>query len=355
MLFLNKNLISIDIGSSCVKMLELSGRGTKTVKTTGIEILEPGVVMNGRIEDPQALTNAISNLAKKLKIVTKGRRCALSMGGNSIVVKRAVFENVNDEMDLNEQVRYEAEQHFQYDLEELFWDYYAMKEFSDGSGTPVIICGAKQEVVQSYIQVIRDLGMRVGVIDSDVLCIANMFNHNYGDVKGLSAVVNVGASGTSVSLVFNGQYLYTRDIATGGDYYTQMISQNLGIDRNQAENLKVTAASSSGETPQDLMNALNELNEQLVSEVGQCVDFYFQSGEAPQEVEDLENIFLVGGGARVLGLDAALAAKYKVPVNVLNPFHKIEVNPKKIEMEYLLTQGHLYGVSVGLGLREMND
>lgn len=355
MLFLNKNLISIDIGSSCVKMLELTGRGQKTVKSSGIELLEPGVVVNGRIEDPAALTTALSNLAKKLKIMTKGRRCALSLGGNSIVVKRSVLENVDDQLQLNEQVRYEAEQHFQYDLEELFWDYYPLKEFSTEGSTPVIICGAKQEIVQSYIQVVRDLGMRVGVIDSDILCIANMFNHNYGEVEGLSAIVNVGASGSSVSLVFNKQYLYTREIPTGGDYYTQTISNSLGIDKNQAENLKVTAASSSGETPQDLMNVLNELNEQMVSEVGQCIDFYFQSGDVPHEIEELDNIFLVGGGARVLGLDAALAAKNNVPVNVLNPFHKIDVNPKKIELEYILTQGHLYGVSVGLGLRQMSE
>jgi type IV pilus assembly protein PilM len=355
MLFLNKNLISIDIGTSCVKMIELTGRSTKTVKTSGVEVLEPGIVVNGRIEDQPALVAALNRLAKKLKIITKGRRCALSLGGNSIVVKRALLENINDEMDLNEQVRYEAEQHFQYDLEELFFDYYPMKEFANDTGTPVIICGAKQEIVQSYIEAVRELGMRVGVIDSDVLCLANMFQHNYGEVQGLSAIVNVGASGTSVSLMFDGQYLYTREIPTGGDYYTSQISESLGIDKNQAENLKVTAASSSGETPQDLMNALGEINEQLVNEIGQCVDFYFQSGEAPQEVEDLENIFLVGGGARVLGLDAALAAKNNVPVNVLNPFHKIEVNSKKIGMDYILTQGHLYGVSVGLGLREMND
>ena len=161
MLFFNKNLISIDIGSSCVKMVELTGRNTKNLKSSGVEMLEPGIVVNGRIEDPQALTKAISALAKKLKIITKGRRCSLSLGGNSIVVRRALLESVGDENDLYEQVRFEAEQHFQYDLDELFWNYHALKEYEQGGMLPVVICGAKQEVVQSYIQVVRDLGMRV--------------------------------------------------------------------------------------------------------------------------------------------------------------------------------------------------
>ena len=355
MFFLNKNLISIDIGSSCVKLIEVTGGSKKVVKSTGIEVLEQGVVVNGRVEDSTALIAALTRLTKRMKISTKGRRCSLALGGNSVLVKRTVVEGVKDELELSEQVKYEMEQHFQYDLEELFFDYYEMKEFSDESGVPLILCGVKQEVVQSYIEAVRALGMRVGVIDSDILCLANMFQYNYGEIDGLSALVNIGASGSSVSLIYEGQYLYTREVATGGEFYTSELSKKLGIDRNQAENLKVTAASSSGETPQDLINALGELNEQLVNEIGQCVDFYFQSGEAPPQIENLNNIFLVGGGARVLGLDAALAAKNNVPVNVLNPFHKMDVNSKKVGMDYILTQGHLYGVSVGLGLRAIND
>ena len=72
----------------------------------------------------------------------------------------------------------------------------------------LILCGVKQEVVQSYIEAVRALGMRVGVIDSDILCLANMFQYNYGEIDGLSALVNIGASGSSVSLIYEG-HIYT--------------------------------------------------------------------------------------------------------------------------------------------------
>lgn len=355
MLFLNKNLIGIDVGTSCVKLVELNGGKNKLVKIAGLELLPLGCVVNGIVEEPEVLKEAIKRLAKRLKLTLRGRRCALSLGGSSIVVKRSVFEKIESEEDLAEQVRYQAEQHFQFDLDELFYDHYPMKEYAYEGGTPVIICGAKQVLVQSYVKVVRDLGMRVGVIDSDILCLANMFEYNYSDAVGLNTIVNIGASGTSVSLIYGNQYLYTREIPTGGDYYTQHISSELGIDREQAESLKVSAGTASGATPRELINALGELNEQLTGEISQCVDFYFQSGEAPVEVEDIERIFLVGGGARVLGLDATLAAKNNVNVEILNPFHKVQVKTSKSVADYILTQGHLYGVSVGLGLRSMND
>ena len=67
MFFLNKNLISIDIGSSCVKLIEVTGGSKKVVKSTGIEVLEQGVVVNGRVEDSTALIAALTRLTKRMK------------------------------------------------------------------------------------------------------------------------------------------------------------------------------------------------------------------------------------------------------------------------------------------------
>jgi type IV pilus assembly protein PilM len=99
---------------------------------------------------------------------------------------------------------------------------------------------------------------------------------------------------------------------------------------------------------------MGEVNEQLVHEVQMAIDYFLQSGEAPPEV-GLSAVYLTGGGSRVLGLDAALAASLELPVQVVNPFQRVEIDQKRVQMDYVLMQGHLYGVAVGLALRSMND
>jgi Tfp pilus assembly PilM family ATPase len=63
---------------------------------------------------------------------------------------------------------------------------------------------------------------------------------------------------------------------------------------------------------------------------------------------------MVGEGSRCSGLDAALAATFQVPVNLINPFHQIATNAKQ-ENEIIKDKGHHFGVAVGLGLRHMGD
>jgi len=197
--------------------------------------------------------------------------------------------------------------------------------------------------------------MRCGVVDCDVFSTSNMFEYNYGVVPGLAAIINVGASTTQVSVVAGGEYLYTRDVPIGGDEYTYQISEVLGIDQGNAETLKVAASLGDNSAPQELQQVIGDLNDQLVSEIQMTLDYFSQSGEVSLEDSKMNNLFLTGGSSRVLGLDAALAAAVQVPVQILNPFQNIEVNPKKFQMNYILMQGHLYGVAVGLGMRAMSD
>ena len=174
-------------------------------------------------------------------------------------------------------------------------------------------------------------------------------------VKGLIAIVNVGCTSTQVSLLLNGDYLYTRDVPIGGEEFTRRIVDTMGIDRAQAESLKVSSSQGEDNVPPELNSILTEINDQLVAEVRMTVDFYFQSGELPADVGGVNYVFMTGGSCRVLGLDAALAASMQLPVQIINPFQRVDINPRRFEMDYILMQGHLYGVAVGLGMRSVGD
>lgn len=349
----NGPLIAIDIGSSAIKVVELTGSKTKKLSAIGLELLPSGAVVDGILQQPEAVEKVIAELLVKLKIKHKRRRVALSLGGSSVMIKKVEIAAVD--VELEEQAYATAEQHFQTDMGELEFDHFTLSErTAKEGGTPVVLVGAKREVVEPYVALIRRLGMRMGCIECNVFSTANMFEYNYGMMQGLMALINVGANSTQVSLMSHGDYLYTRDIAIAGEEYTRQIVEALSITRENAENLKVAVSQGDANVPPEVMKILGTINESLVNEIHATIDYFFQSGDAPTEAA-LAGVFLTGGGARILGLDAALAAVLQIPVTIVNPFQKIEISPKKFTVEYIMMQGHLYGVAVGLGLRTLGD
>lgn len=344
-------LIAIDVGSSAVKIVELSGGQSKKLLTMGMEIMPQGAITDGNIDNPELVAEVVRNLLKRLKISTRGRRVALSLGGSSVLIKRVmigVSENT-----LEEQIYYDVQQHFQVDPAEIYFDYVILGSAEPGKETPVLLVGSRRELVENYIAMVHALGMRAGVIECDVFSVSNMFEFNYGVVEALSAIVNVGAMVTQVALLSRGEYVYTRDIAIAGEEYSRRIMDALGCDRTSAEALKIGASLGANDVPPEVGQIITEINEQLVSEVHLTVDYFMQSGDS--QSGPLASVFLTGGGARALGLDAALAAVMQVPVQVVNPFQRINVNPRKFNVDTIMQQGHVYGVAVGLGLRALGD
>jgi type IV pilus assembly protein PilM len=356
MLFENKNLIAIDVGASCVKMLELTGGSSKNLKALGLKMLPEGLIRAGNIENPEELGKIIAGLAKELGIRLKGRRASVGLGGTSVLVRRILLDNAGDVFTVDEQIKQDFEQQFQLGIDELLTNYYldTGNELPDGR-IPVITAAAKQEVAHQYVTAVKSAGLKIGVIECGALALVNLLEFNYGQVPGLAAIVSVGAQSTQVVFTLFGQYYYHRDFPFGGSYYTEEIAKRLQIDKLKAENLKVTANSSQGETPIELIKIFGDLNAQVVNEISGTIEFFFSSNEIPSDISAVQSFFMTGGGSRVLGLDAAIAARFKAPVSLLTPFHKIGVKSKRFEMDYVLSQGHLYGNAVGLALRKFED
>jgi type IV pilus assembly protein PilM len=355
-MFFDRPFVAIDIGSSSVKIIEMTGGADKKLRAIGLEVLPPGAVVDGAIQEIDIVEEAVKKLIKRLNISTTGRRAAISLSGSSLLIKRVGFAPSSDEAEMHEQIYYEAEQHFQHDIDELYFDYFATTDEQNHEGLlPFLLVGAKRDMVEQYISLVRSIGMRIGVIDCDVFSSSNMLEHNYGVTDGLIGIVNIGASVSQVSIIYRGEYIYTRDIALAGEHYTQRISDNLSIDQENAESMKVSVSQGDGDVPENLNNVLQEVNSQLVTEIKMTLDYFFQSGEAPPEAQKIDQIFLSGGASKTLGLDATVASTLQIPVRIANPFHRVDINPKTFQMDYILSQGHLYSVAVGLALRNIKE
>jgi type IV pilus assembly protein PilM len=100
--------------------------------------------------------------------------------------------------------------------------------------------------------------------------------------------------------------------------------------------------------------AIQEINDQIAAEINTTLA-YFQSEEMSGRFEKVDHIFLAGGAASTLDLGSTISSVLRAPVQVINPFQRIDIKPSGIDMDYIMTQGSLFGISVGLGLRDFTD
>ena len=342
--------VGIDIGSTSIKLVELAGRGSRSLKSIGFEPLPAGAVQDGIIQQPETVAQHLKGLIKRLRIVPLGKRAAISLGGSAVVIKRIDIDT--SQGDFDDQVNHEAEQHFGDDLADMHFRYTKMATAQQSGLVPVVMVGVRHEFIMQHVNTIHAANLKVGVIDCDAFCLFNMYEHNYGVPSHLVAQINVGAHMTQIALAWQGIHLYSRDVSIGSEHYSKHLATSLGVDIKEAQTIKIKA-STGDSVPKEALKAISEINEQLIGEINMTFEYYFQSGEAPPG-SSIGEIAMVGGGSRCSGLDAALAATFQVPVNLINPFHQIATNAKQ-ENEIIKDKGHHFGVAVGLGLRHMGD
>ena len=355
-LFMNSNLLAIDIGTSSVKLLELAGKDSKRkVVAMGLEVLPRGAVVDGEIRNQKDVLAVIRRLLDQLQIETKNRRVAISVSGNAVILKRINFVP-DPELDLGEQLFDEAKQHFHNTLEDMYFRYQLIEsELNQDEGKTAVIVAAKIEIIEQYVQLVHELGMKVGLIDCDTFCLANMFEHNYPLKDTLAAIVNIGATSTQIFLTYNSEFLFSREFYIGGDHITEQIADKMVVDFENAESLKLSISSGEANLSDQIRPGIVEILDQISSEVNTTVSFFLESEEVPDSLQQLGYVYLCGGGGMTHFLAESISNSLKTPVQLINPFQQIDLGRFGDDMDMMLSQGALFGVAVGLALRKYND
>ncbi|MFK7872510.1 MAG: type IV pilus assembly protein PilM [Oligoflexales bacterium] len=332
-----QSVLAIDIGSSSVKIARID---RQRVSLIDHEVLPEECVVDGILQNGDVLYETLNDLLSRNGIGKYQRfltRVGLSLGGTAVLMKK--IDLAVSEGDIDTTVYYEAEQQLQHPLEELYVSYHLQERQENDYAYPIIVAGARREVVDDYVELLHRLDLKIGVIDCDSFCISNMFEANYGAQPGSIVLMNVGASSVQLNLIEEGFWVNSSEIPLGGHYYSRTLAGRLGVEASEAEAIKIACSSSSGGTT-EAMAVLQEVNQQLLEEMRRTLEFF--------GVQVLQSIFLSGGSSRILGLANTLSSGLGTTVNLLNPFLNIEL-PNRFESK--LKDSHLYANVIGLGLR----
>ena len=350
--FGSQSMVGLDIGSSTVKAVELSSKGKgKVFELThvGVARLAPEAIVQGAFLNSSAIVDAIREAVDSAKI--KSKNVAAAVCGHSVIVKKVSLPAMTRE-ELDEQIRWEAEQYIPFDVNEVNLDFQIL-ETSDGEGQmDVLLVAAKKDLIDDYVQVISEAGLTPAVIDVAAFAVENAFEANY-EVRPdeVVALVNIGAQVVNINILMDGTPVFTRDITTAGNHYTEEIQKTLSISFEEAERIKLGGKNSEDSqevVPQEVEKAMQSVTETVIGEISRSLDFF----SATSADSRIARVMLSGGSASVAGLKAAFHERTGLDVEIFNPLARM-VPSSNFDPDYLDELAPSLGVSVGLALRQV--
>jgi type IV pilus assembly protein PilM len=344
-------LFGLDISSSSVKMLEIvdAGKGAYRVERYSIEPLARDAVVDGNINNLEAVAEAVKRAHKRLG--TRTRHVAMAVPTGAVISKKIVVAANIPEAELELQVETEANQYIPFALEEVNLDFQSLGVSpANAEEQEVLIAATRKEKVEDRVAVAESAGLKALVMDVEsfaqqaALGLVVQSLPNGGKDQNV-AVVDVGANVMNVTVLRNDQSVYTREQAFGGNQLTQDIVSRYGMSPEEAENAKRT-----GGLPDDFdAEVLRPFMENLSMEVQRALQFFFTS----TQYHSIDHILLAGGSAVISGLDAIVNTRTQVPTSVANPFASMQTSPR-VQLKRLMIDAPSLIVACGLAMRRFD-
>ena len=355
--FNSNSIVGLDIGSSTVKAVELSikGKGRDFDLThLGVAKLPSESIVQGAFLNSSAIVDTVREAIDNAKIRTKN--VAVAVSGHSVIVKKVNLPMMSRD-ELDEQIRWEAEQYIPFDVNEVNLDFQILNdgESEDSAGQMgVLLVAAKKDLIDDYVQVITEAGLIPAVVDVTSFAVENAFNSNYDSApEDVVALVNIGAEVVNINILANGIPAFTRDITTAGNQYTEEIQKALSVTFDEAERIKLGGRArdeSQDVVPQEVELAMQSVSETVIGEISRSLDFF----GATTADSNIGRVVLSGGGAMVAGFEKAFHERTGLPVEIMNPFSRMAPS-SKFESEFLDEMGPSLGVGVGLAMRRVSS
>jgi type IV pilus assembly protein PilM len=334
MIFSRKSSIGLDIGSGCLKVVQLKDtKGGYELELFDILPLPPELIVDGAIIDSLRLADSLKELIRKAKIKTKDVTVGLA-GHSSVIVKRVSLPEMSEE-ELSESIKFEAEQYIPFDIEDVNLDFQILGPKEEPGQMDVILVAVKKDIVNDFLSVVKEAGLNPVIVDVNSFALENIYEVNYEIEPDKNIAMNILKGGLSV---------FTRDSAVGSNIHTEALQREFNITYETAERLK-KGEPVENVSPEDALSVIELASEEIIGEVNHSIEYFN---------EDINEVVLSGGCALIKDFPKLLAEKIGIEVKVMNPFKNIKI-PKRFDITYIEELVPLAAVAAGLALRQPGD
>ena len=342
------SLIGIDVSSTALKLVELSetGKGTYRLERYAIEPLVRDVVVDGNIANLDLVSDALKRAHKRLG--TRNRNAALALPSAMVITKKIIVPAGQKEEELELLVEAEANQYIPFALDEVNLDFQTLGPAPNNPDeSEVLIAASRKEKVEDRVAVAEAAGLKPRVMDVESYAMQQAFELVSPTLPASGrdqniALVDIGAHVTHFYVLRNGQFLFSRDQAFGGNQLTHDIQRAFNLTPDEAESAK----KSQGLPDNYDADVLQPFMETLALEVTRALQFFFTSTSYNQ----VDQIVLAGGCALLSGIDELVAKRAGVATLIANPFANMATSDR-IRPRQLGQEAPMLMIACGLALR----
>jgi len=343
-------ILGLDISSTSVKLLELEKDGNNyRVQSLAVEPLPDNAVVEKNFQDVEAIGETIQKAVKRSG--TKARLAAVAVAGSAVITKIINMPANLSESELEQQIQLEADQYIPYPLEEINLDFEVIGPTANNpDSVDVLLAASRSENIETRTDALEIGGLTAKIVDVEAYTVENVAplltaQMEDGGKDKIIAIIDIGATMTSLNVIENGNLIYTREQNFGGKQLTEEIMRRYGLAYEEAGRLK-----KSGGLPDNYIpEVLEPFKETIAQQVSRFLQFFYTSGQH----NSVDLIALAGGCASIPGIDELVESQLGIKTVIANPFANMSLS-SKVNPQALSKDAPSLMIACGLALRSFD-
>ena len=340
--------IGLDIGTSSLKMAQLSHEGTQMVAAACWDLPESSAGAGNESVRQEAITEGIRELL--IRHPFRGRDVVVGLSDRTLHIQQLrVPLSAGAASDLTKVLPREAADRLPFAWGEAEVRHVTIGEMRHGESMwqEVVLLAAHRQTLGQIVDQVDEAGLRVVAMEPEACAIVRAYAHQFRraeDDACRSLIVHIGHTRTLVLVADRTRFWFLKYLNIGGRDMDRALANQLGIDVRQARRLRSyqgarRSAERDPEVERTVSQAIRPLLQNLVRELRMCLRYYsaVARGRHPERV-------VVGGGEAHSGLIATLSAQLELPMFTFQPLQKLVRRPKQLPEA-------AWEVAVGLSLR----
>ncbi|MEK7452607.1 MAG: type IV pilus assembly protein PilM [Patescibacteria group bacterium] len=346
-IFREHTFLGVDIGTSSIKIVQLTRSGLKYKLDTYGEIHFFSKNENKESGDSlKMLDNDVAFLLKKIILESgaKAKRVVMSV---PIFSSFSIIIDMPDlpRNELTKAIEFQARQYVPIPVNQVVLSYNIIGRKENASGNnilQILLVAIPNEVRDKYFNIANIAGVKLVSLEVETLPMVRSVLKN---LKETVMIIDLGLKSTNFCIVDNGVVRLSHNYDISGSSITQAFLGFSGGDYKKAESLKKTMGLNmtpgQKEMARDVFHTINI----ITAEADRIMSSYFNKSNVR-----MEKIILSGGSANMFGLKEYFADRLNLEVVVVDPFSGI-IYPKELE-NILKDIGPSFAIALGLAMRK---
>ncbi len=341
-----KSFLGVDIGTSSIKIVELSRAGKRRKLDNYGEMQAASLYENPfRTFEKSTLTVSTQDVIRAIKGIVKeagmkSRKSYFAIPDFSTFFTTLELPPMTKE-ELPQAVQFQARQHIPLPLSEITLDWQIIEgDNASRQRSPfkVLLVAVPNEIINQYQEIAQSSQLELLSLEAEVF---SLVRAAVKEKKDPLILIDIGARSTTISIIDKGVLRISHSFDTAGNDFTNVISKGFHVDYPRAEEMKRKQGLNPGErSPRESLLPLVDL---ILEEIKKITQSYFQS-----ERKEAQKIILAGGSALLPGLVEYFSENLRKPVSVADPFSDLYYPP--ILEKDLKKMGPAYSIAVGAAL-----